>query len=177
MIRSILASLKRFRREEDGTSTIEFLFVFPIIFTTFIATFESGYYTLRFVMLDRALDMTVRELRLGIIAAPAMANIKQSICAKGQLIGDCQNALTIELTSVDTTTWVFPTGAIECRDRGVPPNPVVEPNLGVENEVMLIRACLAGNPMFPTAAFASSMVRSSVGDYFITAVSAFVNEP
>jgi hypothetical protein len=177
MMQSALASLKRFTQEEDGTSTIEFLFVFPIIFTTFLATFESGFYTLRFVMLDRALDMTVRELRLGIIAAPAMAKIKQSICAKGQLIGDCENALTLELTPVDTATWVFPTGTVECRDRGLPPKPVVEPNLGVENQVMLIRVCLAGNPMFPTAPIAANMVQSSVGDYFITAVSAFVNEP
>jgi hypothetical protein len=177
MIRSIVASLQRFAREEDGTSTIEFLFVFPIIFTTFIATFESGFYTLRFVMLDRALDMTVRELRLGIIAAPAMANIKQSICSKGQLIGDCVNALTLDLTPIDTATWVFPTGTTECRDRGQPPKPVVEPNLGVENQIMLIRVCLAGNPMFPTAIVAANMVQSSVGDYFVTAVSAFVNEP
>ena len=128
-------------------------------------------------MLDRGLDMTVRELRLGIIAAPAMAKIKKSICDKGQLVTDCENALTLELTGVDTSTWIFPTGAIECRDRGVAPKPVVEPNLGVENQVMLIRACIAGKPMFPTAAVAASMVQSSVGDYFVTAVSAFVNEP
>jgi hypothetical protein len=177
MSRLILASLNRFAREEDGTSTIEFLFVFPIIFTTFIAAFESGFYTLRFVMLDRGLDMTVRELRLGIIAAPAMAKIKQSICSKGQLFGDCENALTLDLTPVDTASWVFPSGSTECRDRGLPPKPVVEPNLGVENQIMLIRVCVASNPLFPTAAVAANMVQSSVGDYFVTAVSAFVNEP
>jgi hypothetical protein len=177
MIQHVLSSLMRFAREEDGTSTIEFLFVFPVIFTTFIATFESGFYTLRFVMLDRALDMTVRELRLGIIAAPAMANIKQSICSKGQLFGDCENALTLDLTPINTSTWVFPTGSTECRDRGVAPKPVVEPNLGIENQIMLIRVCIASNPLFPTAAVAANMVQSSVGDYFITAVSAFVNEP
>jgi TadE-like protein len=177
MIQPILSSLKRFLREENGTSTIEFLFAFPIIFTTFVATFEAGFFTMRYVMLDRALDMTVRELRLGIIAAPAMAKIKKSICDKGQLIGDCENALTIELTQVDVNTWVFPTGTIECRDRGTPPKPVVEPNLGTENQMMLIRACLAGNPMFPSAIVAASMTVSSVGDYYVTAVSAFVNEP
>jgi hypothetical protein len=119
----------------------------------------------------------VRELRLGIIAAPATANIKESICEKGQLFADCENALTLELTSVDTDDWIFPTGTIECRDRGEAPKPVVEPNLGVENEIMLIRVCLAGNPMFPSAIIAANMVQSSVGDYFVTAVSAFVNEP
>lgn len=172
-----LASFKRFARQEDGTSTIEFLLIFPIIFTTFIATFEAGFFTMRYVMLDRGLDMTVREMRLGLIAAPAMARIKQSICAKGQLIGNCEAALNIQLTSVNTTTWAFPTGRIECRDFGQAPNPVVEPNLGVENEVMLIRACLVGRPMFPTAVMAANMARSSVGDYFVTATSAFVNEP
>lgn len=177
MMQSVITNLKRFARQEDGTSTIEFLFVFPVIFTTFLATFEAGFFTMRYVMLDRGLDMTVRELRLGLIATPALARIKQSICDKGQLIGNCEAALNIELRSVDTVTWNFPTGRIECVDLGRPPNPVVEPSLGVENEVMLIRACLAGKPMFPSAVMAANMVRSSVGDYFVTATSAFVNEP
>jgi hypothetical protein len=177
MMQSVIASLKRFVRQEDGTSTIEFLFVFPVIFTTFLATFESGFFTMRYVMLDRGLDMTVRELRLGLIAAPALSRIKQSICAKGQLISNCEAAISVELRPVNTTTWIFPTGRIECVDLGRPPNPVVEPTLGIENEVMLIRACLAGRPMFPSAVLAANMVRSSVGDYFVTATSAFVNEP
>lgn len=177
MMQSVISNLKRFARQEDGTSTIEFLFVFPVIFTTFLATFEAGFFTMRYVMLDRGLDMTVRELRLGLISTPALARIKQSICDKGQLIGNCEAALNIELRSVNTVTWAFPTGPIECVDLGRPPNPVVEPSLGVENEVMLIRACLAGKPMFPSAVMAANMVRSSVGDYFVTATSAFVNEP
>ncbi len=174
---STFASLKRFARQENGTSTVEFVLVFPVIFTTFIATFEAGFFTMRYVMLDRGLDMTVRELRLGLIATPALARIKQSICAKGQLIGNCEAAINVELTAVNTVTWALPTTRVECRDFGQTPTPVVEPNLGVENEVMLIRACLAGKPMFPLAMMAASMTRSSVGDYFVTATSAFVNEP
>lgn len=177
MIRSIRTKLIQFARDEAGTSTIEFLLVFPIIFTTFIASFESGFFMMRYVMLDRGLDMTVRELRLGVIATPALANIKKSICDKGQLISDCEASIRLELTSVDTTTWIFPTGQIQCLDKGQPPEPVVEPSLGIENEVMLIRACLSAQPMFPTAIVAASMNRSSVGDYFVSATSAFVNEP
>lgn len=175
--RALYNHLGGFVRDETGTGTIEFVLVFPIIFTTFIAAFESGFFMMRYVMLDRAVDMTVRELRLGIIAAPAMAKIKKSICDKGNLIDDCVNALKIELVSVNTTSWIFPTGPIQCVDRGKPPDPVIEPNLGVENEVMLIRACLAGKPMFPAAIIAANMTRSSNGDYFVTATSAFVNEP
>lgn len=177
MIQLALASLRRFAREENGTSSIEFLFVFPIIFTTFVATFESGYFTMRYVMLDRALDLSVRELRLGMINAPIRDNIKTSICNKPQLIADCMNALTIELTQINTNTWIFPTGPVLCRDRGAAPPPLAEPLLGVQNQIMLIRACLAAEPMFPGAIIAANMNRNSVGDYFVTAVSAYVNEP
>jgi hypothetical protein len=168
--------LTSFLRDETGTSSIEFMLVFPVIMITFIAAFESGYFMMRYIMLDRALDMTVRELRLGVIGAPAMQNIKQSICDKGILMSDCLNALKLELTPVNTGSWLLPTGSIACVDRGKPPAPVIEPSLGGENEVMLIRACIAGRPMFP-GAIGAGMRKGSNGDYFITAVSAFVNEP
>ena len=41
MIKAFRSNLHRFSREESGTSTIEFVLVFPMIFTIFIATFES----------------------------------------------------------------------------------------------------------------------------------------
>jgi hypothetical protein len=122
--------------------------------------------------------MTVRELRLGMIGGSGLRDkIKASICNKGQLLGDCENSLSLDMFQINTVSWVFPTGPITCRDRGNPPPAVVEPTLGVSNEVMLIRACIATNPMFPSAIMAANMTRSSVGDYFITAVSAYVNEP
>jgi hypothetical protein len=42
---------------------------------------------------------------------------------------------------------------------------------------MLIRACLTADALFPTTGIAAQMEQDSQGGYFITASSAFVNEP
>ena len=56
--------LRKFARRETGTATLEFCIVFPIIMILFIAVFETAMILIRQVMLERALDNTVRLLRL-----------------------------------------------------------------------------------------------------------------
>ncbi len=164
-------------RGEEGTATVEFVMTAPAVIFTFLAAFESGIFMVRYVMLDRALDMTVRELRLGMIPTPALDTLKASICDRVSLVSGCEAALKLEMFSVDTSTWTFPTTTIQCIDRGGEIKPAVEPSLGVENEVMLIRACLTSDALFPTTGIATKMKQDSNGGYFITATSAFVNEP
>jgi Flp pilus assembly protein TadG len=169
--------LGRHARSEQGTATIEFVLTAPMVIFTFLAAFESGIYMVRYVMLDRALDMTIRDLRLGVIETPALQTLKTSICDRAELVSNCTSSLRLEMFSVNTSTWTFPTDDFECVDRGGTINPALEPNLGVENEVMLIRACLTADALFPTTGIAAQMEQDSQGGYFITASSAFVNEP
>jgi hypothetical protein len=171
---------RRFRRNasrEDGTATVEFVLTAPAVIFTFLAAFESGLHMVRYVMLDRALDVTVRELRLGMIATPALSTLKTHICDEMQLVSDCTTAIRLELVPVDTNTWVFPQGRVDCVDRGQPIQPQLEPNLGVENQVMLIRACLTADALFPTTGIAAQMELDTNGGYYIAAWSGFVNEP
>ncbi len=177
MIRKWLRSRRAALRADEGTATIEFVLTAPMVIFTFLAAFESGIYMVRYVMLDRALDMTVRELRLGMIPTPALDTLKESICDRTSLVSNCAAALRLEMFSVDTNTWAMPTGDVECIDRGGEISPALEPNLGVENEVMLIRACLTADAFFPTTGIATQMQQDSQGGYFIVAASAFVNEP
>ncbi len=51
--------------EEDGTATIPFLLFLPFFMMLVISSLEMGMLMLRHVMLERALDMSVRDLRLG----------------------------------------------------------------------------------------------------------------
>lgn len=176
MTRRWFRSWRLMRRREDGTATVEFVLTAPAVIFTFLAAFESGIYMVRYILLDRALDITVRELRLGMITTPALSSIKTSICDNTSLVDDCVSNLRLEMFSVDTATWTFPTGPVACRDRAQQIN-LDEPKLGVENEVMLIRACLTADAFFPTTGIAARMTRDSQGGYFITAMSGFVNEP
>jgi hypothetical protein len=177
MIRRWLSPFRRTAVREDGTATVEFVLSAPVVIFTFLAAFESGLHMVRYVMLDRALDITVRELRLGMIPTPALGILKQHVCAQAKLVSGCESSIKLELVPVDTNTWVFPQGRVDCVDRGGPIEPVVEPNLGVENQVMLIRACLTADALFPTTGIAAQMEQDSQGGYYIAAWSGFVNEP
>ena len=59
-----------FRRNEDGSSSIEFVIVFPVIMWFVLTIFEMGLIATRMVMLEHGLDMAAREIRLG---SPAVA--------------------------------------------------------------------------------------------------------
>jgi len=64
IITQILAGLRDLRRKEDGNATIEFAILFPAFIMIFLSAFESGLLMTRQVLLDRAVDLTVRDIRL-----------------------------------------------------------------------------------------------------------------
>lgn len=176
MIRAWIRKRLAAPSSDAGTATVEFVLTAPVVIFTFLAAFESGVYMVRYVLLDRSLDMTVRELRLGMIETPALENLKGQICSRLRLVDDCENALRLQMFSINTATWTFPDPSIECQDRSKPIK-TDEPNLGVENEVMLIRACLTADAYFPTTGLAAQMTLDPSGGYYIAAASGFVNEP
>ena len=67
--------LKKFRKAEDGNSTVEFVFLFPLFITIMSMSIEVAIYMARHVMLDRGVDIAVRELmpdrdlKLGVLMA------------------------------------------------------------------------------------------------------------
>jgi Flp pilus assembly protein TadG len=169
--------LFRFWRREDGAATVEFVIIFPVFMSLFLASFELGLYMTRQVMLDRAVDISVRALRLGQIPDPTPQDIRDSICARaGLVVANCDNRMLIEMTRVPTTTWqTLPTSAT-CVNREEEVEPVVTFNGGQPNDMMLIRVCALLEPVFFTTHLGLKM--QNYGEFYtLTATSAFVNEP
>jgi len=186
MTRAILASLRRFCLSDSGTASIEFVFVIPVITMIFMASVESSFYMARHVMLERSLDVTMRELRLGMMGAPSHNALKVAICARGVILGsqtDCLASLKVWLQPLNGTTFAMPTLPASCVDRTAALNPALDPpptefDRGTGNQIMLVRVCLQEDPMFPTSPFGAQMVRDSVdGGYSVVSSSVFVNEP
>lgn len=184
-----MTRLQRFLTAEDGTSTIEFCFVVPLVLTIFFASFESSYYMVRHVMLERSVDQVVRDLRLGTLipdnAAPTAGHalLKQAICERSALISSmtgCLNSIRIWLQPVSTATWAInPPDACVDKTAGVAPLttiPAGEFAPGADNEIMLMRVCLREEPMFSTTAVGAAMMRSD-GEFALVTTSVFVNEP
>ena len=94
---------------------------------------------------------------------------------------DCERSLTIELTRVNTNFNNLPAMNAVCQRRtpeiqaGIQSNTV---NTGQENELMVVRACLVVDALFPTAFMGVNMAMADAdGTYALLATSAFVNEP
>lgn len=177
MKRLSLSRLREFRRNEDGIAAVEFTLVFPIVLFMFFWAVELGLLMTKQVMLEHALDVTMRNLRLGVLVDPTPDTLKREICNRARIIGECHDTITIELNPISTATWQMPSTAIRCVNRDEEIAPVVSFNLGAQNEIMLVRACVIVDPLFPGTGIGAMLPKDSSGGYRMAAVSAFVNEP
>lgn len=179
-----MKQLRAFLRDDSGEATIEFLFVFPIIFLIFTASVESSVYMAKYVMFDRAVDLTVRQLRLGTLTDATSATLKRVICKSGTLysdINDCVNSMRIWMQPVNTGTFQMAAPPSACVDKSQPINtdepPANEFAYGSDNDIMLMRICMKEKPMFPTTAVSVQMPRQSDGTVAMFVTTTFVNEP
>jgi Flp pilus assembly protein TadG len=174
-------SLRRVTRDDRGNASIEFVFMFPLIFGLFLASFEAGYMALRSTMLERALDQTVRDLRLGNLRSASVDALRESLCNRTDMFPDCRNSVTLELTRINAGFSNLPGVSEPCARR----NPQIVAgtdgdivDTGVENEMMVVRACMVTDALFPTAFMGvNSALADADGTYALVATAAFVNEP
>jgi hypothetical protein len=175
--RRLAQALTRWHRAEDGTAAMEFVLVVPVIIAIFMASFESGLLMTREIMLEQAVDMTMRELRLGHYGQVTNVKLKQEICSRTIIFPNCESNIKIELDRISTATWSVPSMPVGCINRSDAAEPVVTMNAGQENDLMLIRVCVSLPAIFPGAGLALSLPLDAAGEYGLVARSAFVVEP
>ena len=170
--------LARGFRREDGTASIEFVLAVPVLMTIFMASFESGLLMTRSIMLEQAVDVTIRELRLGHMTLPDADKIKVEMCKHTAVIKDCKVNTIVELTRINTANWALPTNAATCIDRDaaieIPNDTFTSP---LPNDLMLVRVCVRQKLMFPTSTIGMKVASDSKGGYSLVVASAFAVEP
>lgn len=176
-MKPILTALRRFGREDKGTASIEFVILFPMFFTIMISSIEMGILMTRQVFLDRAVDLAVRDLRLGSFPNVTHDVLKDAICQRAGVIPNCATELMLELQPVSAPGYAMPDPAATCTDRGAPVQPVVTFRDGPENEVMVLRACALVDPMFPGTGLGLKMQENLRDGFALVSTSAYVNEP
>ena len=173
--------LKRFARNTEGTATLEFCIVFPIIMILFIAVFETAMILIRQVMLERALDNTVRLLRLTDNPAVTAGDIRTHICSNTLVLSNCQDVLVVDLREVSQVNYSLPDEGTLCVDRDGVVNPANEFSAARadtdDNELMLIRVCAEVARMVPFSGFGLNLTRDNNDNLHMTSASVFVNEP
>ena len=176
-----------FARSERATATMEFVIVFPIVITLFIAVFETGMILTRQVMLERAMDSTIRLLRLDLVARPDdpaefATAIRENICANTLVIPDCLDILELDLRDIDQLNYIMPPGDALCINR----NDMLRPDEnrpfagrvddGLDN-LMLVRVCVVVDRILPISGFGLNLTRDDTGGLHMVSSTVFVNEP
>jgi hypothetical protein len=169
--------LARFRHEEAGTATVEFVLVFPLFLSVMMMAIELGFITLRHTLLERGLDMAVREVRLGTGTAPEHDEIKQLVCDNAMFILECETNLQLEMRPADIRTFNSLDRSVDCTDKAEPSKPVRQFTPGQQNELMLLRACVRYDPIFPDEFLGSALSKDANGQAAIVSMTAFVQEP
>ena len=174
--RKFKRAVARFRSDERGMAALEFAVVSPAFMLLFISAIESGLLMTRQVMLERGLDMAVREVRLATGTPPDYNTLRKMICNGAGILDECVADLRLEMVPVDPRGTVNIPRKAQCVDRAKPFEPVRQFVPGQDNELVYLRACIKFKPIFPTAGlgFQISDVR---GEYKIVADNLFVAEP
>lgn len=173
--------LRKFRKDEDGSPTIEFVIFMPLFILLFLTSFEAGYYMVRGVLLDRGVDVAVRQVRLSNGQVPDYPTMKRLICAGAGLLPNCENNLQIQMEQVP----IAPGGiaSFQAPSRCVDVESTDDPltgtafDTGFQNQLMIVRVCALMQPMFPTSGIGAGMSVDSQGNYAIVRAAAFVTEP
>ena len=188
-MRRLRSWLRRLLRAEDGTATVELVILLPAFVLVMVNAIEASILMTRATLLDRGLDMAVRELRLNTKALPSFDGFREEVCRhagwppeQAEASFDCLDALQVELQPVSTASWALMEAPARCVDRREEIAPLIQTNpdhyrAGAANELMMVRACLVIDPLFPSYGLGALLPKDASGGYRVVAVSAYVQEP
>ncbi|WP_323034759.1 pilus assembly protein [Pararhodobacter sp.] len=174
----IFSLIQRYRTQEAGTATIGFVIAVPLVLSILFTAIDFGAVMLRQVFLDRAVDISIREVRLGNVPSNGIATLRAAICARTILIGNCEASLTVELRPIDTQTWAGINDPVQCinRSANIAPTVVFNPSAG-NQDLMLVRVCASADPFITFTGLVLGLGQATTGDFHIVSIGAFTNEP
>lgn len=148
----------------------------------FLMTYENGMISLRNVMLDRGVDLAVRDVRVGNITNPTREILLQRICERAGIIPDCLNQVQIEMVRREPRNWVALDPNVPCVDRSEAVQPATTFVNGSNNELLFLRVCARFDPVLPTTGIGKAIVEANdndaaQGSYALITTAAFVVEP
>lgn len=175
--------LLHFSQREDGNSSIEFLFFVIPLFLFLLSGIEAGILSTRQVMLERGVDLTVRQIRIGNIKEPEIDQLKLTICGYAGIIPDCLDNIQIKMVKMDVRNWSNAlNGPVQCIDRSEEVQAPATFTNGGNNELMVLQVCALFDPFFPTSGLGQHTLSNDLEDspgmgYALVATTSFVMEP
>ena len=165
---------------QDGAVAVEFVIAIPFILSLFFGSVDAGISMIRQVMLDRSMDLTLRQVRLGNPDFDTSDELKASICdgmATVMSESECLAGITIEMSSIDPANTAGLTATVKCVNREEDIIPAVAFTPGPPNKLMLVRTCIVSDPFIQLTGFFTGMPINENGEYVAVSRGVFVNEP
>lgn len=177
----LMSKLLRFRSGERGNVTVEFALVFPVFIMILISSIEMGIITIRQTLLERGLDIAMREVRVGTGTNYTHDQVRGMICNGAVIFDDCEANLRLEMIPNDPRNYTALPNDVDCAYHATGTNDVLNPVRafanGQANQLMIVRACMLYDPIFPTSQLALQRTKDQNGKSALVAVSAFTQEP
>lgn len=176
VMRSLRALTRRWRAEE-GAVTVEFVIVFPFVLSILLMAIDAGITQLRQTFLNRAVDVVMRDVRLG--RQNESDSIKALICGRTSMLRNCLDNITVEMNPIDTVNFTGLDEPVRCVNRELQLTPQVDFNPGApgDQELMLVKVCVVADPFIRITGFISQLPINADGDYVLVSTNVFVNEP
>lgn len=150
--------------------------VAPLFFALVFSVLETGWIMTQTVMLERSLERTVRQLRVGGTGAPkTYDSFVTRLCDTTLVIPNCRNRILVEMFVVRQASD-FPADNARCVNTTAPgATPVYRPEN--RSDVLFVRACVVVDPMTPGIGVALALPRDPERGFRVVASSAYMNEP
>ncbi len=181
--KSLGRALRRFRKKDDGGPTVEFVLLFMPVLVISMTGFELGLLMTRHVMLERGLDMAVREVRINTGRSINETQFKTMVCNSAGILPNCMQNVRLEMRPIDLrypgvdSSNEIPRAA-SCTDVNNPFEPARNFSNGTANEMMIVRVCGVFKPMLiPGMGVGYQLNQGEQGRYRLVSTSAFVMEP
>lgn len=170
------ALLRRFRTGDEGSMVVPFALWMPVFTVLIVSSIELGTLTVRHTVLERSLDMAVRDVRLG-TAPNTHDGLKAAICDRATVLPNCMTTLHLEMIPLNMTAWTDPPASADCVDTSQDFTPQRNFVHGGGGAMMLLRACYKFRPITPIASFNAHVAKDGDGYTGIVSTAAFVTEP
>jgi hypothetical protein len=169
--------LYRYIRADDGNVTVEFVLLFPALMYIFMIAFEVGLWNVREMMLRRATNVVVREVKLSTGSPPTYEELRKAICDGSLFTTDCETDIRIDMQAFTVDEWARAAAPPPCLNRAAPIEPVSGFTPGAPNMLMVMRVCRLFDPIFPGGSIGRAISENADAEYGVRVTAAFVSEP
>lgn len=170
---------KKFYKNKDGATAVEFALISPIFFGLIFSVFELGIFMTKVTLLDLAAAEASKQVYIGAATSGTVtaADLEETICDTVSFIdSNCRGNLLLEMTPI-TNFRSIPTTDAQCIDKDTLLRPVVTANPGSTGETVFIRICLTTSVLVPGLGFGLNMMKTDTGKTQIVTAIAIRNEP